>query len=239
MKKYFLHNGTESSGPFDLEELKSKRIIKNTPVWFEGLENWKTAGDIPELRTIFVLVPPPFTTISATAPKPKQDNFVEERTFLGMSKKTFLIVLVSLIILVATLVINTLEENRKRDLEIRNHKTEVENHRFELQQKELNEQKTLVEEAEKAEAERNKNERKHTIVNRIFEIKNLLAINSENLEVAKKKLEEISSFKLFRSAEEKKEGISLLQKEISNYTTEKENLKNESDELKLELEKIK
>ena len=28
MKKYYLHNGTESSGPFDIEELKAKNITK-------------------------------------------------------------------------------------------------------------------------------------------------------------------------------------------------------------------
>ena len=28
MKKYYLHNGTESSGPFDTEELKVKKITK-------------------------------------------------------------------------------------------------------------------------------------------------------------------------------------------------------------------
>ena len=43
MKKYFLHTGTENSGPFDLDELKAKSITKTTPVWFEGMENWKYA----------------------------------------------------------------------------------------------------------------------------------------------------------------------------------------------------
>ena len=74
MKKYFLHNGTESSGPFDLEELKAKRITKTSPVWFEGMENWKTAGEIPELKTIFVLVPPPFPDVLAVSQKPKSEK---------------------------------------------------------------------------------------------------------------------------------------------------------------------
>jgi len=50
MKKYFLHNGTESSGPFNFEELIAKKITKKTPVWFEGMENWKYAGEIDERR---------------------------------------------------------------------------------------------------------------------------------------------------------------------------------------------
>ena len=72
-----------------------------------------------------------------------------------------------------------------------------------------------------------------------MEIQNLLTANSTNLEIAKKKLEDTSSFKLLRTAAERNEQMSLLQKEISDYKTENKKLENESDELKLELEKIK
>ena len=243
MKKYFLHNGTESSGPFDLEELKAKRITKASPVWFEGMENWKTAGEIPELSTIFVVVPPPITSFSEALPKQnvekKLEQEKEERKILGLSKKSFFIVLGGLVLIIAITILNTLEDNRSRELELRNHKTEIENHQYELQQKEINEQKILLLEAEKAEAERIATERKQTINNRILEIQNLLTANSTNLEIAKKKLEDSSSFKFLRTAAERNEQIILIEKEISDYRTESEKLENESDELKLELEKIK
>ena len=242
MKKYFLHNGTESSGPFDFEELKAKKITKASPVWFEGIENWKTAGEIPELRTIFVVIPPPIPTFSAVPPKPKLEKIEEEkaeRKIFGLSKKTFFIVLAGLVLIIGITVLNTLEDNRSRELDLRNHKTEIENHQYDLQQKEKSEQEILVVEAEKAEAERISKERKQTVTNRILEIKNLLTTNSTNLESAKKKLEDTSSFKLLRSATEKNEQISLLQKEISDYNTEKDKLEKESEELKLELDKIK
>lgn len=245
MKKYFLHNGTESSGPFDFEELKAKRITKTSPIWFEGMENWKTAGEVPELKTIFAVVPPPIPSFTEVLPKQKVEKKLEEeekekeQKILGLSKKTFFIVLASLIILVAVTVLNTLEDNRSRELELRNHKTEIENHQYELQQKEKTEQEILVAEHEKAEAERIKKERKQTINNRVLEIQNLLTTNSENLEVAKNKLKDITGFKFLRTADERKEQISLLQKEINDYNTETEKLKNESEELKLELEKIK
>ena len=243
MKKYFLHNGTESSGPFDLEELKAKRITKASPVWFEGMENWKTAGEIPELSTIFVVVPPPITSFSEALPKQnvekKLEQEKEERKILCLSKKSFFIVLGGLVLIIAITILNTLEDNRSRELELRNHKTEIENHQYELQQKEINEQKILLLEAEKAEAERIATERKQTINNRILEIQNLLTANSTNLEIAKKKLEDSSSFKFLRTAAERNEQIILIEKEISDYRTESEKLENESDELKLELEKIK
>lgn len=59
MKKYYLHNGTENIGPFDLEELKSRSITKNTQVWCKGMEDWKNANEIEELKTILAVVPPP------------------------------------------------------------------------------------------------------------------------------------------------------------------------------------
>ena len=41
MKKYYLHNGTESAGPFSFDELRASNVTKTTPVWFEGMEKWK------------------------------------------------------------------------------------------------------------------------------------------------------------------------------------------------------
>lgn len=237
MKKYFLHNGTESSGPFDLEELKAKRITKNSPVWFEGLENWKTADEIPELKNIFVVVPPPIPVLSSIPPKPKLEK-VEERKILGISKKTFFILLGSLVVLSIITVLNKIEDDRSRELEIKNHKTEVENHQYELQQKEINEQKILLEEQEKVETERITRERKQTTTNRILEIQNLIPLNQENIEIAKNKLKEVSNFKVLRTADERKEQISLLQKEISDYGMENSNLNKELEKLKLELEKL-
>ena len=99
--------------------------------------------------------------------------------------------------------------------------------------------KNIVAEEEKAASERTKKERKQTLTNRILEIKHLLQENTNNLEATKKKLEDTSGFKFFRSASEKKEQISLLEKNIIDYNSENDKLEKESDILKLELEKIK
>jgi hypothetical protein len=242
MKKYFLHDGTESSGPFDLEELKAKRITKNSPIWFEGMENWKTAGEIPELKTVFVVVPPPISNFNVVPPKLKSEKLEKkverEPMILGMPKKTFFIVLGGLVVLTIITILNTLEDNRSQELELQNHKTEVENHQYELQQKEINEQKILLEEQKKAEADRILKERKQTVTNRILEIQNLIPTNEENIEIAKNKLKDVSSFKFLRTAGERNEQISLLQKEISDYEIENSNLNKELEKLKLELEKL-
>lgn len=59
MKKYFYSDGKEKFGPFSFEELKNEKITKDTLIWFEGLEDWKSAKDISEFEEIFKLIPPP------------------------------------------------------------------------------------------------------------------------------------------------------------------------------------
>ncbi len=59
MKAYFFHNGTEQEGPFTLGQLKLKPIKKETPIWFDGLADWKNAGEIEELQPLFNVTPPP------------------------------------------------------------------------------------------------------------------------------------------------------------------------------------
>lgn len=247
MKKYYLHIGTENSGPFDLEELKIKRITKKTPVWFEGLENWKFAEEIEELQSVFVVIPPPIQSFENHKSTPKKEGKfqkniekeVKDVKILGLTKNVFFIVLTFILLLIATLIFNSYQENRNRELDQKNHKTEVENHQYELQQKEIEEQKIALAEQEKKEAERAVQMNRQSLSDRVIEIEKLLAINKTNLENAKAKLEDTSGFKLLRSADEKAAQINELQKEIDSYLRAIEKLNSESNQLKLELEKIK
>jgi hypothetical protein len=69
MKKYFIHNGVEHFGPFDTEDLKQHKIQRETPIWYEGLEDWTTAEKIVELKPLFAAIPPPFRKVELTPPK--------------------------------------------------------------------------------------------------------------------------------------------------------------------------
>ncbi|WP_269240013.1 GYF domain-containing protein [Flavobacterium limnophilum] len=238
MKKYYLHNGTESSGPFDIEELKAKNISKTTPVWFEGMQHWKTAGEIPELTRLFVANPPPITSFSTPPPTPKEEKTTKEHKILGLSRNTFFIVCGVLVLTTATLVFNNIQENRSRELRIKNHKTEVENYQLELKQKEIEEEKIQAVIQEKIDAERMAREKKQNSNSRLSEIGQLLVDYQNNLDATEKKLKDASGFKLLRTAAEKKEQMDLLQKNIDSFKNEINQLKNESDQLKLELEKI-
>lgn len=236
MKKYFLHDGTNSSGPFDIDELKSKKITLDTPVWHEGLEKWKTASEIEALENIFVIVPPPINPVRVSSIKTEKKK--SKKQILGLSKNTFFIVIGILALSVFTIVSKLFQESRSDEFEIRNHKTEVGNYQYELQQKEIEEQKTQQELQEKIEAERKEKERKQEIENRLVEIQTLLETNSNNLSLAKNQLEDAKDFKIFRTSEERSEQINTLQNNIDLHTIEIEKLKKEASLLKLELEKI-
>lgn len=60
MKTYFIHDGKEQLGPFTIEQLKTKGISRKTMIWFEGMDSWKEAQSIDELKDLILTTPPPF-----------------------------------------------------------------------------------------------------------------------------------------------------------------------------------
>lgn len=70
MKKYYLYNGAEQQGPFEFDDLKAKDITKETPIWYEGLPEWTTAGNIEELNELFKKTTPPPFSGNASSPPP-------------------------------------------------------------------------------------------------------------------------------------------------------------------------
>lgn len=58
MRNYYLHNGTEQQGPYTFQDLKNRNIKKDTQIWYEGLTEWTTAGQVYELKGLFITPPP-------------------------------------------------------------------------------------------------------------------------------------------------------------------------------------
>ena len=77
VKKYYLHNGQESSGPFDKEELRVQKINKDTLVWSEDWNEWKKAGEIDELKIILLSIPPPKHNLKSPQIVSKKFNFIK------------------------------------------------------------------------------------------------------------------------------------------------------------------
>ena len=78
MKKYFYSNEQEKEGPVTLEELKQKDIQPKTLIWHEGLDGWKEAETVDELREIFELNPPPFDTEESSSMASGTNDFKSE-----------------------------------------------------------------------------------------------------------------------------------------------------------------
>lgn len=78
MIKYYLHNGQESIGPFTKEELNEQKITKDTPVWSDGMTDWKKAGEIDELKIILLTIPPPiYNSQNNEYQKPQKRSFLK------------------------------------------------------------------------------------------------------------------------------------------------------------------
>ncbi|MEI6851338.1 MAG: GYF domain-containing protein [Bacteroidota bacterium] len=89
-KKYFFHNGQQQLGPFTIEELLTQKLAKDNLVWCEGMENWKPAAEMDELKSLFMVAttpviktvstPPPIVNIKKPAPaeekKPKKKMLI-------------------------------------------------------------------------------------------------------------------------------------------------------------------
>ncbi|HWC52152.1 MAG TPA: DUF4339 domain-containing protein [Chitinophagaceae bacterium] len=72
MKKYYFFDGTTQHGPFTLDELRTYNITPKTSVWFDAIPQWKPAGEIPELQTLFSNAAAP---VPGNIPAPAQEDW--------------------------------------------------------------------------------------------------------------------------------------------------------------------
>lgn len=60
MSDYFIHTASGQKGPYKLDELQAAGITKDSMIWREGLASWIKAGELEELKVLFLVTPPPF-----------------------------------------------------------------------------------------------------------------------------------------------------------------------------------
>lgn len=109
MNKYYLHDGTENIGPFDIEELKQQNITRNTQVWCEGMEDWKEAGTIEELKTIFPVLPPPLKKSKTEVPKQDKSSDIKDTIYWKIYKFMRILAIIFVVIMGIFIVANVLE----------------------------------------------------------------------------------------------------------------------------------
>lgn len=98
MKKYFIHNGQNEIGPFDFEQLKEMKINNETPIWHEGLQNWTTAKNVVELKSILNSnsFPPKFENFTQQSSSQNPPTFQNNQNFVKKKNNTLRNVLIGL-----------------------------------------------------------------------------------------------------------------------------------------------
>lgn len=82
LRKYYIHDGEQQTGPFSPEELEQMPLTSTTMVWYKGLTDWQEAASIEELLPIINhtvlphaveedVLPPPFKGVRK-AEKPEK-----------------------------------------------------------------------------------------------------------------------------------------------------------------------
>lgn len=110
MRKYFIYDGQLKKGPLNLEQLKSGPLSKETPIWYEGLQDWVSAGNMKELNDYFIQksTPPPL-------PKALKSNTPSRNAILNSfsaaeeavsrpPKKSYKVLLIMIIVIAAIIV---------------------------------------------------------------------------------------------------------------------------------------
>lgn len=233
MKKYFIEIDGKQSEALTLEELKDKNILKTTLVWYEGLEDWTKAGTVIELDFLFVNVPPALKKVASPV-LPKTQKFttitrqpIEEReSFLSSKRNRVLLGSFSLVAFVILLISFT--DTSKVEAENRlEENTEL----IEQQQQQLEEQNAKITEQQRLEQERQERERKAATEKRIAELNEQLANVYNNLEAAKRKLNDVSSFQLLRSASTRNEQINAATESVRAWEKKIEKFEDELKDL--------
>jgi hypothetical protein len=98
MKEYYLHDGQNQVGPFNLEELKQRGITADTYIWKDGFADWIKAKEVKEVNDTLISTPPPFVKPNPLPPSPNTNYQTEmpvERAgkLVGRNLKVTLLVL--------------------------------------------------------------------------------------------------------------------------------------------------
>lgn len=133
MTQYYFHDGQQEQGPFDIEQLKSQTLKKDTPIWYDGLENWTTIGEVDELKQLFETKPTPppliksIPEVKATPPKIEQTSYAATnyQDAFPKKKKSLLIPLIIGGILIGGLIIWLVSQNVQHTTDIEDIKDSV------------------------------------------------------------------------------------------------------------------
>ncbi len=239
MRNYYANLGDIQEGPFSLDELKLKKITKETMVWYEGLEEWIAASNVEELKDLFKSTPPPISKPNANIQPPKIDTkentpIVPKITYSSplpdAKKKNYTVywviggITLLLLIIIYKFAMSSLEIDQKQG-----------ENTLDLQQQVIK-QDEKIREQEQIEADRkakaDKEQREADKQQKEFELESLKTEYDNaitTLRAEKEKLEKIKEFVLLRSASEREQQIQAELETIRTWENEVDRLKKEID----------
>lgn len=201
MKKFYIEQNGAQSDALTLEELKSNRITRETMVWTEGMVNWEKAGDLPALEEIFKSIPPPIATREEMPPPIRHfTSQTEEHKSSFFSVNRGKILTVSMTIVGILVLFFSFGNKTVHDVEVQ---TSDNTYLIEQQQQQLEEQNLKIKKQEAIERARTEKERQ----NKIQELNNQIFEAESQVEIAKKKINDASAFKLLRSSSDRNQQI--------------------------------
>ncbi len=59
MKMYFLSIDGKKTGPFSIDEIQKRRVTERHLIWTNGMADWVSVKDYPELKEYILVKPPP------------------------------------------------------------------------------------------------------------------------------------------------------------------------------------
>jgi hypothetical protein len=209
MKKYFIIiNGTQSEA-LSFEELKNINLSKKTMVWYEGMENWKEAGELEELKELFKSIPPP---IVQPPPIYKQVEEEEETSFYESNKSKIFIGIISIVAIVIVF-FSFSNHNVAKEINQTNENTE----KLEQQQVQIDEQNKKIAEQEH-ETLRIKNAKEiEELELKRTQLRNDFQTVINNLNATKQNLNNVTGFKLFRTSDERNQQINNSQNLVNKW----------------------
>lgn len=233
MKIYYLHENNVNIGPFSIEELKERKINSFTPIWCEGFDTWKTAGEIDALQPIVTELPSPAEISNNEKPIYKKIN----SGFLGFHKKNIIAILAVMVIILLSLIIMNYKSNKIIDIEKTNREIQKENYtkKIQEQQQKLEEQTKILTEKEQKEKERLNSSRRKADEETYKDILNAISNAYKELEEAKEELESAKGYRLFRSAKKKEQQINEAEYAIEICKRKIELLKLEKRQMEINL----
>lgn len=87
---YFISKGGDKKGPLTLDQIKAMSITEDYIIWKEGLSDWVSVKDVPELQELIIKQPPP---------TPREVEAIQRNDELRLAIKKVLPVFISIYVI--------------------------------------------------------------------------------------------------------------------------------------------